>query len=155
MSSVKVAVRVRPFASRENNRRSKCIIGMHGATTSKFVSSLLLILIYLFNLKISGWTGAEIYLCCMLNFFLFPLFGYESFPKVPWKYDELELTWIVVHSSLARISILILRFKDYYIFSTSTWKSHAKLYIFSGQYVHYTQLFNVLRFIFVNLTCSE
>lgn len=92
MSSVKVAVRVRPFASRENNRGSKCIIGMHGATTSKFVASLLLILIYLFNLKISGWTGAEIYLCYMLNFFLFPLFGYESFPKVPWKYDELELT---------------------------------------------------------------
>ena len=36
MSSVKVAVRVRPFASRENNRRCKCIIGMHGATTSEF-----------------------------------------------------------------------------------------------------------------------
>ncbi|XP_068687799.1 kinesin-like protein unc-104 isoform X4 [Montipora foliosa] len=34
MSSVKVAVRVRPFASRETNRRCKCIIGMHGATTS-------------------------------------------------------------------------------------------------------------------------
>lgn len=34
MSSVKVAVRVRPFASRENNRHCKCIIGMHGATTS-------------------------------------------------------------------------------------------------------------------------
>ncbi|XP_078380660.1 kinesin-like protein unc-104 isoform X2 [Oculina patagonica] len=34
MSSVKVAVRVRPFASRENNRGSKCIIGMHGATTT-------------------------------------------------------------------------------------------------------------------------
>ena len=35
MSSVKVAVRVRPFASRENNRRCRCIIGMHGATTSE------------------------------------------------------------------------------------------------------------------------
>ncbi|CAH3041179.1 unnamed protein product [Porites lobata] len=34
MSSVKVAVRVRPFASRENNRRCRCIIGMHGATTT-------------------------------------------------------------------------------------------------------------------------
>ena len=37
MSSVKVAVRVRPFASRENNRSCKCVIGMHGATTSECV----------------------------------------------------------------------------------------------------------------------
>ncbi|XP_067055819.1 kinesin-like protein unc-104 isoform X3 [Acropora muricata] len=34
MSSVKVAVRVRPFASRETNRQCHCIIGMHGATTT-------------------------------------------------------------------------------------------------------------------------
>lgn len=33
MSSVKVAVRVRPFNSREINRDSKCIIEMNGATT--------------------------------------------------------------------------------------------------------------------------
>lgn len=33
MSSVKVAVRVRPFNSREINRDSKCIIEMSGATT--------------------------------------------------------------------------------------------------------------------------
>lgn len=31
---MKVAVRVRPFASRENNRSCKCIIGMHGPTTT-------------------------------------------------------------------------------------------------------------------------
>ena len=36
MSSVKVAVRVRPFNSREMNRQSDCIIQMEGATTSKF-----------------------------------------------------------------------------------------------------------------------
>ncbi|CAL4098171.1 unnamed protein product, partial [Meganyctiphanes norvegica] len=34
MSSVKVAVRVRPFNSRENNRDAKCIIEMKGNTTS-------------------------------------------------------------------------------------------------------------------------
>ena len=34
MSSVKVAVRVRPFNSREMNRDSECIIQMEGATTS-------------------------------------------------------------------------------------------------------------------------
>ena len=33
MSSVKVAVRVRPFNSREISRESKCIIEMAGATT--------------------------------------------------------------------------------------------------------------------------
>ena len=35
MSSVKVAVRVRPFNSREMNRQSECIIQMEGATTRK------------------------------------------------------------------------------------------------------------------------
>ena len=35
MSSVKVAVRVRPFNNRENIRQCKCVIGMHGTTTSK------------------------------------------------------------------------------------------------------------------------
>jgi len=35
MSSVKVAVRVRPFNSREIARESKCIIEMAGATTGK------------------------------------------------------------------------------------------------------------------------
>ena len=35
MSSVKVAVRVRPFNSREMNKQSECIIQMEGATTSK------------------------------------------------------------------------------------------------------------------------
>lgn len=34
MSSVKVAVRVRPFNSREIGRESKCIIEMSGATTA-------------------------------------------------------------------------------------------------------------------------
>lgn len=34
MSSVKVAVRVRPFNSREIGRESKCIIEMNGATTA-------------------------------------------------------------------------------------------------------------------------
>ena len=33
MSSVKVAVRVRPFNSREMGRQSECIIQMEGATT--------------------------------------------------------------------------------------------------------------------------
>lgn len=35
MSSVKVAVRVRPFNSREIAKESKCIIEMTGATTGK------------------------------------------------------------------------------------------------------------------------
>ncbi|XP_048586987.1 kinesin-like protein unc-104 isoform X2 [Nematostella vectensis] len=34
MSSVKVSVRVRPFNGRENLRQCKCIIGMHGPTTT-------------------------------------------------------------------------------------------------------------------------
>lgn len=34
MSSVKVAVRVRPFNSREISRESSCIIEMTGATTA-------------------------------------------------------------------------------------------------------------------------
>lgn len=36
MSSVKVAVRVRPFNNREITRESKCIIEMSGYTTCKF-----------------------------------------------------------------------------------------------------------------------
>ena len=39
MSSVKVAVRCRPFNSREMNKQSDCIIQMEGATTSKYPSS--------------------------------------------------------------------------------------------------------------------
>lgn len=35
MSSVKVAVRVRPFNSREMSRDAECIIQMGGNTTSK------------------------------------------------------------------------------------------------------------------------
>ena len=38
MSSVKVAVRCRPFNSREMNKGSDCIIQMDGATTSKHPS---------------------------------------------------------------------------------------------------------------------
>lgn len=37
MTSVKVAVRVRPFNNREIHRDCKCIISMTGKTTSKFV----------------------------------------------------------------------------------------------------------------------
>lgn len=40
-ASVKVAVRVRPFNSREMSRDSKCIIQMSGSTTSKYWSSWL------------------------------------------------------------------------------------------------------------------
>jgi len=36
MSSVKVAVRVRPFNSRENQRNAQCIIQMEGNTTSQY-----------------------------------------------------------------------------------------------------------------------
>uniref|UniRef100_A0A8C3Y390 Kinesin motor domain-containing protein n=1 Tax=Catharus ustulatus TaxID=91951 RepID=A0A8C3Y390_CATUS len=36
-ASVKVAVRVRPFNSRETSKESKCIIQMQGNSTSKFV----------------------------------------------------------------------------------------------------------------------
>lgn len=36
MSSVKVAVRVRPFNNREISHESKCIISMSGQTTSKY-----------------------------------------------------------------------------------------------------------------------
>lgn len=35
-ASVKVAVRVRPFNSREMSRESKCIIQMSGSTTSEY-----------------------------------------------------------------------------------------------------------------------
>lgn len=35
-ASVKVAVRVRPFNSREMSKESKCIIQMSGNTTSKY-----------------------------------------------------------------------------------------------------------------------
>ena len=34
MTSVKVAVRVRPFNTREKNFESECIIGMNGKTTT-------------------------------------------------------------------------------------------------------------------------
>lgn len=37
MSSVKVAVRVRPFNNRERSLQSKCIISMNGQTTSKLI----------------------------------------------------------------------------------------------------------------------
>lgn len=40
MSSVKVAVRVRPFNSREISRDSKCIIEMVDNTTSKISLNL-------------------------------------------------------------------------------------------------------------------
>lgn len=36
-ASVKVAVRVRPFNSREMGKESKCIIQMSGNTTSKYI----------------------------------------------------------------------------------------------------------------------
>lgn len=36
-ASVKVAVRVRPFNSREMSRDSKCIIQMTGSTTSEYL----------------------------------------------------------------------------------------------------------------------
>ena len=39
MSSVKVAVRVRPFNSREISRDSQCVIQMSGNTTSKSILS--------------------------------------------------------------------------------------------------------------------
>lgn len=38
-ASVKVAVRVRPFNSREIGKESKCIIQMSGNTTSKYPSA--------------------------------------------------------------------------------------------------------------------
>ena len=41
MSSVKVAVRVRPFNSREKAHASKCIIGMKGNSTSKYFQDFL------------------------------------------------------------------------------------------------------------------
>ena len=37
-ASVKVAVRVRPFNSREMSKESKCIIQMSGNTTSEYES---------------------------------------------------------------------------------------------------------------------
>lgn len=43
-ASVKVAVRVRPFNSREMSRDSKCIIQMSGSTTSEY--------------RAAGWPGA-------------------------------------------------------------------------------------------------
>jgi hypothetical protein len=40
MSSVKVAVRVRPFNNRETSRECTCIIEMAGNTTSKYTPLL-------------------------------------------------------------------------------------------------------------------
>lgn len=42
MSSVKVAVRVRPFNSREINRDCKCVIEMTDNTTSKYLHQIVL-----------------------------------------------------------------------------------------------------------------
>ena len=42
-ASVKVAVRVRPFNSREMGKESKCIIQMSGNTTSEFKSEPVLL----------------------------------------------------------------------------------------------------------------
>lgn len=42
MSSVKVAVRVRPFNSREIRREAQCIIEMTGSTTCKFLILLVM-----------------------------------------------------------------------------------------------------------------
>lgn len=39
-ASVKVAVRVRPFNSREMSKDSKCIIQMSGNTTSEYMTPL-------------------------------------------------------------------------------------------------------------------
>uniref|UniRef100_A0A8C2FH47 Kinesin motor domain-containing protein n=1 Tax=Cyprinus carpio TaxID=7962 RepID=A0A8C2FH47_CYPCA len=39
-ASVKVAVRVRPFNSRETSKESKCIIQMQGNSTSKYILCL-------------------------------------------------------------------------------------------------------------------
>ncbi|KAJ8781676.1 hypothetical protein J1605_010934 [Eschrichtius robustus] len=39
-ASVKVAVRVRPFNSREMSRDSKCIIQMSGSTTSEYCDGI-------------------------------------------------------------------------------------------------------------------
>ena len=50
MSSVKVAVRVRPFNNREISRDSHCVIGMSGNTTSK-----------LSYRKVSKFSDARIY----------------------------------------------------------------------------------------------
>uniref|UniRef100_A0A673ICR1 Kinesin motor domain-containing protein n=1 Tax=Sinocyclocheilus rhinocerous TaxID=307959 RepID=A0A673ICR1_9TELE len=36
-ASVKVAVRVRPFNTRETSKESKCIIQMQGNSTSKYI----------------------------------------------------------------------------------------------------------------------
>ena len=47
MSSVKVAVRVRPFNSREVNRSSKCVITMEGNKTGEDRSVLAYIVTYL------------------------------------------------------------------------------------------------------------
>lgn len=38
-ASVKVAVRVRPFNSREMSKESKCIIQMSGNTTSEYTTA--------------------------------------------------------------------------------------------------------------------
>jgi len=39
MSSVKVAVRLRPFNTREMDMSSKCVISMQGKTTGKLAST--------------------------------------------------------------------------------------------------------------------
>lgn len=49
MSSVKVAVRVRPFNNREISRECKCIIEMNGNTTSKFLIYINIFLISVSN----------------------------------------------------------------------------------------------------------
>ena len=51
MSSVKVAVRVRPFNSREMARDAQCIIEMEGSTTSKLSTFYMFVKTKLFKVS--------------------------------------------------------------------------------------------------------
>ena len=80
MSSVKVAVRVRPFASRENNRRCKCIIGMHGATTSEFYFIRLLNQILISTIDLIFGVVEQVKRRTLLLYSLYALHVNEYFP---------------------------------------------------------------------------
>uniref|UniRef100_A0A8C2CKQ2 Kinesin motor domain-containing protein n=1 Tax=Cyprinus carpio TaxID=7962 RepID=A0A8C2CKQ2_CYPCA len=59
-ASVKVAVRVRPFNSRETSKESKCIIQMQGNSTSKYILvSVTLILCLICKLLIFGHVSPD------------------------------------------------------------------------------------------------
>ena len=76
-ASVKVAVRVRPFNSREMGKDSKCIIQMSGNTTSEYLPSLSLSL----SLSVFAHTFHSLLMFMGLMWFIY--IGGEMCPMLP------------------------------------------------------------------------